>query len=177
MKLVISICVLILLGIILFSCKKKQGLSSSLAESETVQSSEADMEDVTQNAVDTAIDAAEKAVEQAVEQPIVKMGYEASTDPFTIKTARIEGEMLIIEVSYSGGCKEHDFQLFTDGMLMKSLPPKQTYFLKHAANADFCKKMVHDTLRYDLSGISAGNAKELKIILAGYKEEMILKLN
>ena len=177
MKLVISICILILLGIILFSCKKKQGLSSSLVESETIHSSEGEAESAVQDAVDAARDAAEKAVDQAVEQPIVKMGYEASTDPFTIKTARIEGEVLIIEVSYSGGCKEHDFQLFTDGMLMKSLPPKQTFFLKHASNADFCKKMVHDTLRYDLSGISAGNAKELKIILAGYKEELTLKLN
>jgi hypothetical protein len=71
-------------------------------------------------------------------------------------------------VTYSGGCADHTFELLTDGMLMKSLPPKQFYFLKHQANGDACEALISETLQFDMSGIDRANANQLVVILSEY---------
>jgi len=94
----------------------------------------------------------------AAKVPIVEMNFSKETDAYTITDAEVDGKTLRISVSYSGGCDEHTFELFTDGLLMKSLPPKQRFFLKHFAHEDGCERVIEQDLAFDLSGTTnAGN--------------------
>lgn len=117
--------------------------------------------------------ATEPAVQNTEEAKKVRVepDFERTTDAFTIYDAHIEGRRLHLSVSYSGGCKDHVFELFTDGFIMKSLPPKQRFYLRHYAHKDACEALVEQDLVFDLDGlVSAGNS--LVILLDGYKADL-----
>ena len=67
----------------------------------------------------------------------------------------IKDNIISIDVQYSGGSKEHTFELFSNQMLMKSLPPKMNLFLQHQANGDLAKALKTETLLFDLTLLNA----------------------
>ncbi|MFZ5554947.1 MAG: hypothetical protein ACOZCO_17685 [Bacteroidota bacterium] len=71
----------------------------------------------------------------------------------TITKAEISGDILTIDVSYSGGCEEHEFKLYFNGMYMKSLPPKITLVLYHNHKGDACRSIVDKKLKFDLTPV------------------------
>lgn len=93
------------------------------------------------------------------------------TDRFQVKGTAIKGNLLSIDVQYSGGSKEHTFELFSNQMMMKSLPPKMNLFLQHQANGDLAKALITKTLLFDLSLLSAPPG--LTILLLNNSEEAI----
>ena len=50
---------------------------------------------------------------------------------FRFKDVKIEGDTLIANIQYTGGCGEHKFEMKKNGFLMKSLPPKQPIQIIH----------------------------------------------
>jgi len=46
-----------------------------------------------------------------------------------IKNVRIVDHKLKADIEYEGGCKNHNFQLFTDGMIMETCPVQIRVFL------------------------------------------------
>ncbi len=74
----------------------------------------------------------------------------ALKDPFTINKATLKGDLLKIKVSYSGGCKEHDFVLISSGF-MESYPVQVNLILSHNANNDSCEAWLTEELSFDLS--------------------------
>lgn len=70
---------------------------------------------------------------------------------FTIQSLSLTHDVLTLVVNYSGGCKEHKFELFSSGNYAKSVPPQLNLFLKHTDNEDHCRKLVVDTLRFDVT--------------------------
>lgn len=72
-------------------------------------------------------------------------------DDYTINSAEVKGNQLIVEVAYSGGCKEHEFELLGDRRIMKSLPPQMNIVLKHNANQDMCRALITTTLIFDIT--------------------------
>jgi len=113
----------------------------------------------------------EKKVQPLAKKVVVERDYDKKTDAFQIQSADVVEQQLHIEVSYSGGCEGHVFELFTDGLLMKSLPPKQNFFLKHYANKDACEQLIKETLVFDLTG-SASPGNTLMILLQQYDGEL-----
>jgi len=94
---------------------------------------------------------------------------------YKIKNAEIKDNILTINITYSGGCKPHNFELMFNGMFMKSLPRKAGLYLKHESNGDLCKKLILLELKYDLSSI-VGEAKQAaNFSLFSYPE--VLKYN
>ena len=61
-----------------------------------------------------------------------------------IDHAVVENEMLIVGVTYAGGCKVHDFKLVSDGV---------DAVLTHQNYGDTCETTVSESLRFDLSTI------------------------
>ena len=55
---------------------------------------------------------------------------------YFIDTAFIKNDSLNITIEYTGGCKEHTFDLESNGVLLKSLPPKQQIHLIHRSEID-----------------------------------------
>lgn len=72
------------------------------------------------------------------------------SDPFEARHAAIKGDSLVVQVSYSGGCAEHGFELKAAGPQVRSLPPKQQIILFHQANGEACRAHVTETLSFSL---------------------------
>lgn len=73
----------------------------------------------------------------------------------------IEDNCLGIEVSYSGGCKDHIIELAARGWI-KTYPPQVEARITHD-NTDPCESEVIDTLVFDLRPLRFDN--EMKIII------------
>ncbi len=74
-------------------------------------------------------------------------------DAFEIKSAEIIGNDLILNVTFSGGCQEHEFKAYSNNTYMKSMPPILGVFIAHNANNDNCREVVEKTLRFDLTSV------------------------
>lgn len=75
------------------------------------------------------------------------------SDPFHLNTAAVDGDSLAVEVSYSGGCREHEFELALDDAFMESDPVQLNLTLIHHANDDPCQRWVTEPRRFDLSPV------------------------
>lgn len=65
----------------------------------------------------------------------------------------IENDTLTLTVSYSGGCKIHDFTLVTDGSFMESDPVQLVVALTHDDNGDTCEAYSQYRYAFDLTRI------------------------
>jgi hypothetical protein len=88
-----------------------------------------------------------------------------ASDPISISDVRIEGNKMLINVSYGGGCEEHNFQVIGSPMISKSLPPVRAIQLVHVANGDKCKMNVMKTLEVDLKELAYKQEAGSKIYL------------
>ena len=70
--------------------------------------------------------------------------------PLEVMQAAIQGDSLVVQVAYSGGCAEHAFDLVVAGPQVRSLPPKQPLMIAHEANGDACRVRIEETLAFDL---------------------------
>lgn len=80
-------------------------------------------------------------------------GNESYNDPYFLD----EGT-LFINVGYSGGCEEHDFDLMWDGSFEDS--DNASLYLIHDANNDVCEAYANETLEFDLSAIKDAYTEE-----------------
>jgi hypothetical protein len=72
-------------------------------------------------------------------------------DPFQSVRVRIEGDTLVADVTYGGGCEEHRFALVFASEFMESEPVQVRGLLSHDARGDMCRALLGRTLRYDLT--------------------------
>ncbi len=101
----------------------------------------------------------------------------AENGSFKVESLSIDGDIVTMVISYSGGCEEHEFELVTNKLYLKSMPPKLNLFLKHNNNGDACRKLVIDTLRYDVSPARypSPNTKEVVLMFNNTKEVLHYK--
>ncbi len=72
---------------------------------------------------------------------------------YNVDSISVEGDVLSVFVNYSGGCKEHSFELLSNGMYAKSLPPQISVCLKHTNNEDNCRKLVMQELKFNIAAL------------------------
>jgi len=96
-----------------------------------------------------------------------------ATDEYIIQDARVEADSLIVDISHGGGCEEHEYQMFWDGLLLETFPPQVNLSLFHNANGDFCEAALFETLSIDLSSLPAEDG--LIINLDGFDGDLILE--
>lgn len=96
------------------------------------------------------------------------------SNPIQITSVSINGNIMTIEVSYSGGCKLHEFQVIGSSMIAKSMPPIRSMQLIHTSNGDECKKLINETLTIDVSDLAYKKEKgsEIFLTLDGWKEKV-----
>ena len=94
-----------------------------------------------------------------------------SSSPVTIQTASVDGNIMTIEVEYSGGCKDHDFDLIGSAAIMKSLPAQRGIELVHKLSDDTCRELVTEELEFDISEFAyqKEDGSEIMLLLNGYK--------
>lgn len=78
-------------------------------------------------------------------------------DRFYIQEAQIvdgiAGEVLVVNLEYGGGCREHIFRAFWDGSFIKTNPPGIDVKLWHDAQGDPCRAIKPKQLVIDLSQV------------------------
>jgi hypothetical protein len=145
MKTIFSICLVLLVS---FSCKSKKNAAKS---TETIQKT------------------------QPMELKATLGKIPEHSDALTIESATIKGNILTIEVTYGGGCQEHEFQLIGSEMIAKSMPPIRSIKLIHKANQDNCRAIVSQTLKFDIRKLAykqeAGS--EIYLNLDAYNERLV----
>ena len=86
-------------------------------------------------------------------------------DPVKINDVFIDGDLLVINLSYSGGCKDHVINLIRDNPWCGTPPlPPPTFAIRHDANDDLCEAWITKTFKFDISKVQEGNESPLKII-------------
>ncbi len=86
-------------------------------------------------------------------QPVIIDGsaYEtASREAFEFFRVDLDGDLLTIEVSFSGGLKTHDFVLIGAGEFMESYPIQTQLVLSHDSNGDLGEALITKELIFDL---------------------------
>ncbi len=73
------------------------------------------------------------------------------TDPVNIKHVETVGDFLQIDVSYSGGCEEHEFNLVSNGKFTPTYPVELEIHLEHNANGDRCRSLIDKRLFFDVT--------------------------
>jgi hypothetical protein len=89
----------------------------------------------------------------------------ATGTSYKVDSLAMNANILSVFVNYSGGCKDHSFELFSDGMYAKSIPPQLRLCLKHEANNDECKKPVKQELKFDVTDLKTKGGKTLILII------------
>jgi len=97
-----------------------------------------------------------------------------TSDVASITDVKIKGNKMLIDITYSGGCEAHSFQLVGAAAISKSLPPIRSIQLIHNANGDQCKKLVSETIEADISALAYKQETGSTIILTldGWKEKI-----
>ncbi|MFX0174459.1 MAG: hypothetical protein ACFE9L_21485 [Candidatus Hodarchaeota archaeon] len=72
-------------------------------------------------------------------------------DAVAFNKVTLDKNLLIIEVSYGGGCRQHFFALIGSNVFMESYPVQTNIVLSHNANDDPCEALLTETLNFDLS--------------------------
>lgn len=73
--------------------------------------------------------------------------------------------LLKLIISYSGGCKEHMFELISKGNYFKTNPPKINLYLVDSQEEDPCRSIVTDTLFFNLENIKYPAGDKLLLII------------
>ena len=99
---------------------------------------------------------------------------ESTSDAFKILDAKIIGNYLHLNISYSGGCEKHSFKIIGDLLLSKSLPPIRSVKLIHYGNNDVCKKLIIENLVIDISDLAykKEDGSEIYLSINGWTEKI-----
>ncbi len=96
------------------------------------------------------------------------------TDGFKLESIQCDGDVLLVNIQYSGGCKDHSFELITNGIYLKSMPPQLMLTLEHQNNGDVCRELINKTLAFNVSGIQYKGSNELWLKVNGEKGKEVL---
>ena len=75
------------------------------------------------------------------------------SDPFALNSASVTGTVLTISVSYSGGCRNHEFVLTAAESFQESSPVQLPVVLTHEDNDDPCEAYPTEQRRFDLTPV------------------------
>ena len=91
------------------------------------------------------------------------------SESYSILDMDLVGNILQLNISYNGGCKDHEFELVGSSFITSATPPKRLIQLYHHKNDDDCRELVHEALFFDISDFAHKDA-EITLQLQHFKE-------
>ena len=86
--------------------------------------------------------------------PVVLGLDSRQTDAFRLESAAVNGDVLAIEVSYAGGCRNHEFLLRASrSFQVVADSVRLEVALIHNANGDPCEAYLTEQIRFDLDPV------------------------
>lgn len=67
-----------------------------------------------------------------------------------INSGKKNGDFIELSVSYSGGCKTHNFEIIWDGIVYTNEPCNMNFLLVHSGNNDSCEAYITETIIINL---------------------------
>jgi len=93
-------------------------------------------------------------------------------DPFDLEDIEISGDTITLNITYSGGCKEHGFSLYmSPAAFLESYPVQANLYLRHNSNGDTCEVFISESVSFNLRPIA-----ELYKTAYGKYDELILNV-
>ena len=95
-------------------------------------------------------------------------------DAYTITSIELKGNNLIVIVTFSGGCMDHEFKATGLTVNQQSIQPIRQIQLAHFSNNDKCKKLITQTLEIDIKQIVVNKTVGSKSIfkIDGWKDQL-----
>ncbi len=103
----------------------------------------------------------------------IEEAQELTNFPVTFTEVAIEGDTLIAQVQYSGGCGNHEFEIEKVGFLMKSLPPKQPIKITHRSDDDPCRALIREELKFNVSDFRGTPDGTTVLLLENWTQHII----
>jgi hypothetical protein len=75
-------------------------------------------------------------------------------------------------VKYKGGCEEHDYRLFWDGLIIETFPGSVDLVLFHDGNGDTCTTTKFERVVFDIGALGDG---PLRVFIDGFDEILDLE--
>jgi hypothetical protein len=104
----------------------------------------------------------------------------APRDNVTFNQISLNGDRLIIDLSYGGGCRDHIFSLIGENVFMESNPVRTNVVLSHDANDDPCEAWLTEELYFDLSPLKEAyqeaysmSSGSIILLLEGVESEIL----
>ena len=94
----------------------------------------------------------------------------SSDSSFGIGELAIQGDLLRIAVTYSGGCEDHEFSACWDGTFLESNPVQAQLAVHHEDNGDSCEAAITRDVFVDLSLLRSrfqNQTGTIEIVIAG----------
>ncbi|MBL7944314.1 MAG: hypothetical protein JNM00_16230 [Flavobacteriales bacterium] len=169
MKTTLISLVLLVLVVLVVSCKKKKSLTETEPSvSEQVSPMPAEEEAVPPAVVEIKEGADQMGAPDEIKSVKIVPDYQPkATDPYELVKAEVSGDELLLVVSYGGGCEPHEFELVTNKVFMKSMPPQLVLTLEHKANNDMCRAYLTEGLTFDLKTIRYPGSKSVRLRING----------
>jgi hypothetical protein len=76
------------------------------------------------------------------------------SDHYAIEGMRVEGDMLSLDLGYSGGCVPHDYFRLCYAGFLESLPVQVELRLEHDGQGDACEAWETSTRTFDLTALA-----------------------
>ena len=91
-------------------------------------------------------------------------------DAFKMDSAYVSGDYLHLQVSYSGGCRQHDFNLWKLPSSIVLDPPPVELMLSHENKDDMCEAWITEWLEFSLRPLRERGKSEITFLLRGSPE-------
>ncbi|UMB61255.1 hypothetical protein MHL31_03400 [Lutibacter sp. A80] len=80
-----------------------------------------------------------------------------TSDLFEINKANRIDDIIEVSISYSGGCKQHSFEVIWDGIVYTDPPCFMNLLIIHNANNDNCEALITETISINLKDLIGEN--------------------
>lgn len=96
-------------------------------------------------------------------------------DPLTVDSVRVDGGLLSVGLTYSGGCRLHEIDLVVSTAWMESSPVQAAAWLTHDGRDDMCDGRPHEVRRFDVARVV--DAYRASYPGAGTGERIIVRIS
>jgi len=107
------------------------------------------------------------SLEDHSEETKVEETQELTNSPFSFIEVAIEGDTLITQVQYSGGCGNHQFKI------EKNLPPKQPILITHRSDKDPCRALIREELKFYIGDFKGTPNGTTVLLLENWPQQII----
>ncbi|MEQ9300320.1 MAG: hypothetical protein RIF33_17235 [Cyclobacteriaceae bacterium] len=111
-----------------------------------------------------------------VSSPTLQIDQLFSDDFNIISATPYEGHFEII-VEYSGGCEEHEFELYWDHLVAESFPMQTGMTLAHMENDDNCDGIATDTLTIDYQSIDGFSNQDMIVHMFNGSSDQVVTID